>query len=140
MHWNHRLIKYTLPDGEVLYSIREVFYEEDGSLMGYVEDPDGVQGNSLREVSKYLTWMRKAFKSPVLSPVDFGLTEEQALERWPSSRPVDNRPAARDTATHGVGNLGDGGPDAAGVPADAVPGETDLRDNSARPAGSPPAE
>lgn len=53
---------------------------------------------------------------------------------------IDNRPTARDTATHGVGNLGDGGSDAAGVPANAVPGEADLRDNPARPAGSPPAE
>lgn len=89
MHWNHRLIKYTLPDGEVLYAIREVYYEEDGSLSGYVNDPEGVQASSPTAVSRYLTWMRKALKAPVLTPSDFGLTEEQAMEHMNNSNPKD---------------------------------------------------
>lgn len=48
---------------------------------------------------------------------------------------IDNASPTRDTATHGVGNLGDRGPDAAGVSANAVPGEVDLRNDPARPAG-----
>jgi hypothetical protein len=95
MHWNHRVIKYTLPDGEELYTVREVFYdmadddEESTAPSAYVNDPSGVQAQDLDGLRKYIGWMLKALDQPVLTPADFGLTDEAALaenksDQWPA--------------------------------------------------------
>jgi hypothetical protein len=48
MSWNHRIVRET-KDGETFYKFAEVFYSDDGSLMGYSdvfmwsEDVEGMQ-------------------------------------------------------------------------------------------------
>lgn len=85
MHWNHRVIQHTLPDGEVLYAIREVFYDMDDDTPyartdGFVLDPTGVQAETLDGLRQYIEWMLLALEKPVLTPADFGVDEKAALK------------------------------------------------------------
>ena len=50
MYWNHRVIRFTEPEtGDTFLKFAEVFYEDDGKLMGYhdpfmwSEDIEGMQ-------------------------------------------------------------------------------------------------
>ena len=69
MYWNHRVIRFKDETGDVLHKFAEVFYEDDGSLMGYhdpfmwSEDVDGMQ-----ELADHLL---KASAQPVLDESDF---------------------------------------------------------------------
>ncbi len=38
-HWNHRVIKKIYEDGEEEYGIHEVFYNTDGTIFGYTQEP-----------------------------------------------------------------------------------------------------
>lgn len=68
--WNHRVIRFTEPEsGDVFYKFAEVFYDEDGTLVGYTdpfmwsEDAEGMQGLVDR--------LLKAAAQPVLDEKDF---------------------------------------------------------------------
>lgn len=37
-HWNHRIVKQTLKDGTDWYSVREVFWNDDGTIYAYTEE------------------------------------------------------------------------------------------------------
>lgn len=69
MFWNHRVIRFKDETGEVFHKFAEVFYEDDGSLMGYhdpfmwSEDVDGMQELADR--------LLKATALPVLDQSDF---------------------------------------------------------------------
>lgn len=79
MHWNHRVIKYNAPPGEDLYIIHEVYYDDEGKpdMFG----SSGAQAEDLGGLRQYVEWMLKALDQPVLTPADFGLTDEQALRK-----------------------------------------------------------
>jgi len=49
-HWNHRVLKQTLPDGTEWYTVREVYYNDDGSIFAYTERPVEIAGESLAEL------------------------------------------------------------------------------------------
>ena len=64
MAWNYRLCRYTV-DGYVLFGIREVYYNEDGTVKGTCsasaddwENADDVRGT--------LDLMREAVEQPIL--------------------------------------------------------------------------
>lgn len=69
MFWNHRVIRFKDESGDVFHKFAEVFYEDDGSLMGYhdpfmwSEDVDGMQELADR--------LLKATALPVLDESDF---------------------------------------------------------------------
>lgn len=72
MHWNYRLIDLSHENGgEPWVVIHEVFYEDDGSLMGYGTACLGSE--SLEEMRTTLEWMALALDKPVLKPSDFGV-------------------------------------------------------------------
>jgi hypothetical protein len=55
MHWNHRIVNMSHTDGEgPWYEVREVYYEDDGSMAGHSrpclgdEDPEQIVGILLR--------------------------------------------------------------------------------------------
>ena len=76
MHWNHRILK-TVVDGEVSYGIHEVFYDDDGSLMGCSEEPIGIVSETIEGCRRDLKLMETAFKKPVLEKKIFEDMEEK---------------------------------------------------------------
>lgn len=63
MIWTYRIFR----DDNERYSIREVFYETDGTIIGYGKSPVAVVGESLEELIQMVEWFREAFDLPVLS-------------------------------------------------------------------------
>jgi hypothetical protein len=56
-HWNHRVLKQTLPDGTEWYTVREVYYNDDGSIFAYTERPVEIAGESLAELRQEIEWI-----------------------------------------------------------------------------------
>jgi hypothetical protein len=68
-HWNHRVVKKEYPESAEAYteySIREVFYNEDGSIYAYTENPMETCEGSLEELREYLMRCLKALDKPIL--------------------------------------------------------------------------
>src|SRR5262245_53640725 len=63
MIWTYRVFR----DQTSRYSVREVFYERDGSIIGYSKVPVALVGDSPEEVLQLLNWFREAFDLPILS-------------------------------------------------------------------------
>ena len=64
-YWNHRVVKETL-DGEAWYTVREVFYNADGSIYAYTQEAVDICGESITELREYTEWVLKALDKPVL--------------------------------------------------------------------------
>ena len=64
--WNYRVFREE--DGD--YIIREVFYGEDGSLLGCTENAVEPWGQSLEELAKNIEWFKEALALPVLTLAD----------------------------------------------------------------------
>lgn len=63
MMWTYRVFR----DSQERYSIREVFYERDNTIISYAEAPVAVVGASFEELMQLVKWFRDAFDLPVLS-------------------------------------------------------------------------
>lgn len=63
MIWTYRIFR----DQSGRYSIREVYYENDGRLITYGKNPVTPVGASLEDLMQMVQWFRNAFDSPVLS-------------------------------------------------------------------------
>jgi hypothetical protein len=63
MLWTYRVFR----DSQERYSIREVFYESDNTLISYGAAPVAVVGASFEELMQLVKWFRDAFDLPVLS-------------------------------------------------------------------------
>lgn len=66
MKWNYRVFREE--NGE--YIIREVFCEEDGSILGCTENAVEPFGGSLEELAQNIEWFKEALKLPVLTLAD----------------------------------------------------------------------
>jgi hypothetical protein len=66
MNWNYRVFREENGD----YLIREVFYEEDGSILGCTENAVEPFGRSLEELTQNIEWFKEALKLPVLTLAD----------------------------------------------------------------------
>jgi len=66
--WNYRVMEFE-DDGEKYYEIKEVYYNRDGSLMGYCNA--SVSGESFDDVIKVLDMMKTNAHKEVLKPSDF---------------------------------------------------------------------
>lgn len=64
-HWNHRVLKEVL-NGEDWYSIREVFYNDDGSIYAYTKEPIDIAGSSIDEIREYLQWCMDCLDKDIL--------------------------------------------------------------------------
>jgi len=67
--WEYRVLARE-HKGEVFFEVHEIFYT-DGIPDMCTEDPVGVVGDNLAEISDTLKWMKKALKKPILSYSDF---------------------------------------------------------------------
>jgi hypothetical protein len=65
-HWNHRVVKEVLKDGEEWYTVREVFYNDDDTIYAYTDDPVDICGESVDEIRKYLQWCLDCLDNPIL--------------------------------------------------------------------------
>lgn len=63
MTWTYRVFR----DQTGRYSVREVFYEEDGTLIAYGKTPTALVGDSPEELLQLIAWFKKAFELPILS-------------------------------------------------------------------------
>ena len=74
MSWNYRVLAREhrgFNEIEFTFSIHEIYYNKDGIPYMCTEDPVGVVGDNLAEISQTLKWMRKALRKPILSYSDF---------------------------------------------------------------------
>ncbi len=83
MVWNHRVIREAFTpeeaefeDEEFFYTIREVFYFEDGKPELVTMKGDAPWGTTLEELQQDIEWFSKALGQPVLNYEDFGSKEE----------------------------------------------------------------
>jgi len=73
MSWNYRVMEFE-DDGEKYYEIKEVYYNRDGSLMGYCNA--SISGSSLGDVIKVLDMMKIDAHKTVLKLSDFEAKSE----------------------------------------------------------------
>lgn len=66
MIWSYRVFR----DQFSRYSVREVFHEHDGTIIGYSASPVALMGDSPEELLQLLTWFQEAFDLPILSMED----------------------------------------------------------------------
>lgn len=66
MTWAYRVVR----DEIGRYSIREIFYERDGTLITYSKTPVAPIGSSPEDLLHQIQSYRDAFESPILSIVD----------------------------------------------------------------------
>ena len=81
MMWTYRVFR----DSQERYSIREVFYERDNTIISYAEAPVAVVGASFEELMQLVKWFRDAFDLPVLS-----LEEIEAQMAIEKAKPASN--------------------------------------------------
>ena len=60
-YWNYRVVKE-----KGYYTIREVHYNDDGSIYAYSSEPRPAFGESIEELKETLEWMLKSLEKPVL--------------------------------------------------------------------------
>ena len=65
-HWNHRVIQETLKNGDNWFSVREVYYNDDGSIYAYTEEASKADGETIEGVKEYLKWCLNALDKPIL--------------------------------------------------------------------------
>ena len=56
--WNNRIVKHKKDDA-VWYSVHEVFYNDNGGINGYTEDPISIVGETVEEVKSQLEMIMK---------------------------------------------------------------------------------
>jgi hypothetical protein len=79
-HWNHRVVKKYYDEDYTEYGIREVIYNEDGSIYAYTENPIQTRGESLESLRQFLERCLKALDQPIL--VDGEVIFNDGGEEW----------------------------------------------------------
>ncbi|NEQ25620.1 MAG: hypothetical protein F6K28_42480 [Microcoleus sp. SIO2G3] len=62
MLWTYRVFR----DTQDRYSIREVFYDRNNTIINYSKAPVAVVGTSIEELIQLVQWFKEAFDLPVL--------------------------------------------------------------------------
>jgi len=57
--WNNRIVKHEGSTGEVWYSVHEVFYNDNGGIKFYTENPITIFGETVEEVKSQLEMIMK---------------------------------------------------------------------------------
>lgn len=66
MTWNYRV--FLEEDGD--YTIREVFYDAEGAILGCTENAVEPVGGSLEELTQDIEWFKEALAMPVVTLAD----------------------------------------------------------------------
>lgn len=78
MTWNYRVVRHTMDDGVKYYQIHEVYYDEDGKVIGMTEKGIAPFGDTTTELQLELNRMIECMAKPVL---DAGVTDGKP-EDW----------------------------------------------------------
>ena len=73
MSWNYRIIKL---EHEEFYILTEVYYDDNGNPIAWIEDEIGIRSEELSELMPQLKHMKDAFVKPVLHIIDNKLIEK----------------------------------------------------------------
>ena len=71
-HWNHRVYRQASSKFERscgidwYYTIRETYYNDDGTIRGFSAEPRGVCGDSISDITDILDWMRNCLTKAVI--------------------------------------------------------------------------
>lgn len=89
VYWDYRAMK-RIKNDETIFFVTEVYYEDNGSVVGWTEGKDA-WGENLDGLRQSLTWMLEALDKPVLD--EAALLEEAEVSRengdeelWDSER------------------------------------------------------
>lgn len=74
MSWNYRVMEFDDIDEGKYYEIKEVYYNRDGSLMGYCDASVG--GSSVSDIIEVLEMMKADAHKSVLKESDFFLKKD----------------------------------------------------------------
>ena len=70
MYWNHRVVDMSAEnEGNPLFGIREVYYEDNGIPTGHGEP--SVMSDTMEGLKWVVDQMKEALDQPVLTPKDF---------------------------------------------------------------------
>jgi hypothetical protein len=90
MSWNHRITRRSVPAGdgsedtEHVYEIREVYYDDEGKVKGWTEEPVAPHGESVRDLLDDLAIMGRVATRPIF---DIDKREDVPFrEAWRGSR------------------------------------------------------
>lgn len=78
LRWDYRIIRHTEPDGEVWYSICEVFYDRHG-LMSVFDDA-ALMGRTPDELLEEIDHVAGAFDKPIVP--EEAIPEEGAIDEF----------------------------------------------------------
>lgn len=70
MSWNYRVVQFDTADGEKWYEVKEVFYDKDGTPVGYCDATVGSE--TFAGIIEVLDMMLKDSHKAVLKDSDFG--------------------------------------------------------------------
>jgi hypothetical protein len=65
-------MRHVYPGQEDFFEVHEVYYGEDGEVLGYTDNGSGPCGESLKEIEEDLVMMAKALELPILDYDDEG--------------------------------------------------------------------
>lgn len=84
MLWTYRVFC----DNRGRYSIREVFYEQDGQIVDCGKVPVTVVGSSLEELMQLVQWFKEAFELPILSLEETEAKISELSDRTPANERI----------------------------------------------------
>lgn len=79
-HWNHRVVKQKLEDGTEWFSVREVFYNDDGSIFAYTEEPVDISSESIEELKQYTQWILDCLDKDILVDGEVTFIDPELLD------------------------------------------------------------
>ena len=80
-HWNYRVYKQPSSKFERscgidwYYTIRETYYNDDGTIRGFSAEPRGVCGDSISDIAEVLDWMKNCLTKAVIELDEAGEIE-----------------------------------------------------------------
>jgi hypothetical protein len=87
MLWTYRIFR----DSADRYSIREVLYENDGTLISYGKQPVEALGSSLEDLLQLIHWFQEAFESPILSTETIEAELNKRSNALENTKPLSDR-------------------------------------------------
>lgn len=96
-HWNHRVVRETLSDGSYFYSVREVFYNDDGTIYAYTQEPVDICGDTIDDIKEYTQWILNCLDKPMLidGEVEFIDYNDDIVDEFVENEDEDIPPASR---------------------------------------------
>lgn len=66
MGWNYRVMRHSGAQGQVWLAIHECYYDDQGEVISWTEDPVMLSGESVEEMRNDLIRMEQALDYPVI--------------------------------------------------------------------------